>query len=71
MTYIETALAAGLTPRKLEHFIREHAAIGDITAAYRTDVLTVQLLMRRWGLEHLSGRAKSNVRLVRDLETGE
>ena len=68
MTYIETALAAGLTPRKLEHFIREHASPSDIAAAYMTDVLTVQLLMRRWGLEHLSGRAKSNVVLVRNCE---
>ena len=66
MTYIETALAAGLTPRKLEHLIRGHASVGDIAAAYQTDVLTVQLLMRRWGLEHLSGREKSNVVLVRE-----
>jgi len=68
MTYIESALSAELTPRKLEHFIREHAAVSDIAAAYRTDVLTVQLLMRRWGLEHLSGRQKSNVVLVRNCE---
>lgn len=69
MTYIETALAAGLTPRKLEHLIRGHASVGDIAAAYMTDVLTVQLLMRRWGLEHLSGRAKANVvLLVRNCE---
>ena len=66
MTYIETALDAGLTPRKLEHLIRGHASVGDIAAAYMTDVLTVQLLMRRWGLEHLSGRAKANVVLVRE-----
>ena len=64
MTYIETALDAGLTPRKLEHLIRGHASVGDIAAAYQTDVLTVQLLMRRWGLEHLSGRAKQNVVLL-------
>ena len=70
MTYeIERSIAAGLTPGKLEHLIRGHASVGDIAAAYMTDVLTVQLLMRRWGLEHLSGRAKSNVvLLVRNCE---
>ena len=66
---IERSITAGLTPRKLEHLIRGHASVGDIAAAYMTDVLTVQLLMRRWGLEHLSGRAKANVvLLVRNCE---
>ena len=69
MTYIETALAAGLTPRKLEHLIREHASVDQIALAYRTDGGVVKMLMARWGLEHLSGRAKQNVvLLVRNCE---
>jgi len=68
VTYIETALSAGLTPRKLEHLIREHASVDQIALAYRTDGSVVKMLMARWGLAHLSGRAKSNVVLVRNCE---
>lgn len=67
MTYPERAITNGLTPGKLEHFLRGHACVSDIAAIYLTDVLTVQLLMRRWGLDHLSGREKSNVTLTREI----
>ena len=69
MTYeIERSIVAGLTPRKLEHLIREHASVDQIALAYRTDGSVVKMLMARWGLAHLSGRAKSNVVLVRSCE---
>ena len=69
MTYeIERSIVAGLTPRKLEHLIREHASVDQIASAYRTDGSVVKMLMARWGLDHLSGRAKSNVVLVRNCE---
>ena len=64
---IERSIASGLTPRKLEHLIREHASVDQIALAYRTDGSVVKMLMARWGLAHLSGRAKSNVVLVREV----
>lgn len=69
MTYeIERSIASGLTPGKLEHLIREHASVDQIALAYRTDGSVVKMLMARWGLAHLSGRQKSNVRLVREAQ---
>lgn len=68
MNYFERAISSGLTPGKLEHLLRGHACVSDIAAIYGSDVLTVQLLMRRWGLDHLSGREKSNVVLTRNCE---
>lgn len=66
MTYeIERSIVSGLTPGKLEHLIREHASIDQIALAYRTDGSVVKMLMARWGLDHLSGREKSDVTLVR------
>jgi hypothetical protein len=63
------ALAAGMTPRELERLIRGHASKEQIADAFGLSVAIVEAMMARWGLAHLSGRAKSNVRLVRDLET--
>lgn len=65
MNYVENAIAEGLTPRKLEFLLRNGCPIEEAAMTYYTDVLTVQLLMRRWGLDHLSGREKSDVTLVR------
>ena len=62
------ALAAGLNPRELERLIRGHASKEQIADAFGLSVAVVESMMTRWGLSHLSGRAKSNVRLVRDLE---
>ena len=64
---IERSIAAGLTPGKLEHLIREHASVDQIAVAYRTDGGTVRMLMARWGLAHLSGREKVNVTLTREM----
>ena len=67
MTYeIERAISVGLTPRKLEHLIREHASVEKIAFAYMIEHAVVRMLMARWGLSHLSGRAKANVVLVRE-----
>lgn len=68
MTKTSRAITNGLTPGKLEHLLRGHACVSDIAAIYLTDVATVQLLMRRWGLDYLSGREKSNVTLVRNCQ---
>lgn len=65
------ALAAGMTPRELERLIRGHASKEQIADAFGISVAIVEAMMARWGLSHFSGRAKSNVRLVRDLEASE
>lgn len=66
----ERCIAAGLTPGMLEHLMRGHAGVADIAATYKTDVSVVQMLLRRWGLDHLSGRSKSDVFLVRKVTGG-
>lgn len=64
---IDRCIAMGLTPRKLEFLIRNHANLADIAVMYRTDGSVVQMLMVRWGLGHLSGREKANVTLIREV----
>lgn len=66
--YVSRAMVAGLTPRELEHKLRNHAGVDQIAEAFQCDRLTVELLMNRWGFSHLAGRQKSRVRLV--LEAG-
>lgn len=65
MTIAATAIASGLKPRTLEWCLQLHTPICEIARAYKTDALTVQLLMKRWGIDYLSGREKSNVTLIR------
>lgn len=65
MTYAESAISDGLTPRKMEFMLRNGCPLDEIAMTYYVDVLTVRLLMKRWGLDHLSGREKSDVTLVR------
>lgn len=65
MTIAATAIASGLTQRTIEWYLRNHTPLDEIAQAHRTDVVTVQLLISRWGVRHLSGREKSNVTLIR------
>ena len=57
-------IAAGLTPRELEHEIRHGAAPDKIEAQFGALPGDVPALMDRWGLGHLSGRGKSQVDVV-------
>ena len=65
MSIAESAIASGLTPRAIEWYLRNHTPLDEIARTHQTDVITVQLLISRWGVRHLSGRDKSNVILVR------
>ena len=53
----------GLTPRELEHEIRNGVALDQIASAHDATCVDVQDLMDRWGLAHLSGRAKTGARV--------
>ena len=68
-TYLDL-INEGLTPAKLRHFLDNHAPLSAIAAQYGTDVPMVEFMMARWGFAHLSGRAKSNVILVREMQHG-
>lgn len=57
-------IAAGLTPRELEHEIRHGAAPDKIGAQFGAQAGDVSALMDRWGLGHLRGREKSQVDVV-------
>lgn len=57
-------IAAGLTPRELEHEVRHGAAPDKIAAQFAAKPCDVSDLMDRWGLGHLSGRGKSQVDVV-------
>jgi hypothetical protein len=59
----------GLTPRELEHEIRNGVALEQIASAHDATFGEVQDLMDRWGLAHLSGRAKTGVGVVSNLVT--
>lgn len=54
------AIAAGLTPRQLEHELREHVGELLIAHKYGFRLCEVEALMRHWGLWHLSKRGKSD-----------
>lgn len=62
-------IRAGLTPRELEHEVRNGVAIDRIAVPYCATFAEVAELMDRWGLAHLSGRAKSGVGVVSKLVT--
>ena len=62
-------IRAGLTPRELEHEIRNGVAIDRIAVPHSATPADVSDLMDRWGLAHLSGRAKSGVGVVSKLGT--
>lgn len=62
-------IRAGLTPRELEHEIRNGVAVDRIAAPHSATSSDVAELMERWGLAHLSGRAKSGVGVVSKLVT--
>lgn len=66
MTYVELAIASGLTPREMEHNIRNHVPLDEVGRAYGFDLLTMRLLATRWGLDHLTGRSKHGVHIVRE-----
>ncbi len=57
-------IAAGLTPRELEHEVRHGAAPDKIAAQFAARERDVSDLMDRWGLGHLRGRGKSQVDVV-------
>lgn len=54
------AINAGLTPRQLEHELREHVGELLISHKYGFHLAEVETLMRRWNLWHLSKRGKSD-----------
>lgn len=62
----QDAIDAGLTPRQLEHLIRNKTPEWEIAAAYNMDVIELGKLLRRWGLDYLSGRGKSHVTIVKE-----
>lgn len=62
----QEAIDAGLTPRQLEHLIRNKTPEWEIAAAYNMGMTELLRLMRRWGLDHLSGRGKTNVTIVKE-----
>jgi len=57
-------IAAGLTPRELEHEVRHGAAPDRIAVQFAARACDVSALMARWGLGHLAGRDKSGVDVV-------
>lgn len=61
----------GLTPRELEHEIRNGVALDQIASAHDATVVDVQDMMHRWGLAHLSGRAKTGARVESKVVTRE
>ena len=61
----------GLTPRELEHEIRNGVALDQIASAHDASGGDVQDLMDRWGLAHLAGRAKTGARVESNLVTRE
>ena len=65
MNYAEQAITSGLTPGRLEWLLRNGCSLVEIAMTYKTDLLTVQLLMTRWQLTQWSGREKEDVVLVR------
>jgi hypothetical protein len=70
MNYAEQAVRDHLSPLRLHFYLTNACPLDEIARAHKTDVATVQLLMRRWGLDHLSGRSKSDVVLVRKATGG-
>lgn len=62
----QEAIDAGLTPRQLEHLIRNKTPESQIAAAYGMDVIELGDLLRRWGMHHLTGRGKTNVTIVKE-----
>jgi hypothetical protein len=62
----QDAIDAGLTPRQLEHLIRNKTPEWEIAAAYSMGITELVRLMRRWGLDHLGGRGKTNVMIVKE-----
>lgn len=54
------AISAGLTPRQLEQELREHVGELLIAQKYGFRLSEVEMLMRHWGLWHLSKRGKSD-----------
>lgn len=54
------AIAAGLTPRQLESELRNYVGELLIAHKYGFHQPEVEMLMRRWGLWHLSKRGKSD-----------
>lgn len=66
----ENAIKSGLTPRRLEFYLRNNAGVDAIAEIHGTSAEMVRELMNRWTLGHLDGHAKSNVRLVKICEEG-
>lgn len=62
----QEAIDCGLTPRQLDHLLRNKTPECDIAAVYNTDVIALRKLMIRWGLDHLSGRGKVSVTVVKE-----
>ena len=60
------AIDAGLTPRQLEHLIRNKTPECEIADAYGMDVIELGNLLRRWGMHHLTGRGKTHVTIVKE-----
>lgn len=57
----ETAIKSGLSPRRLEFYLRNCAGAEEIAKIHGTDAKTIRALMDRWSLGHLDGHGKSNV----------
>lgn len=64
MTPAQAAIAAGLSPRQLEHFLSEHASVEKIAEIHELSVYVVRRVMWEWGLGQWKGREKSGVVLV-------
>lgn len=62
----QQAIRAGLTPRQLEHLMRNRTPEHEIASAYCMDVIELSWLLTHWGLDHLSGRGKVSVTVVKE-----